>query len=402
MKKEKVAVALSGGVDSGVAAALMVKAGYQAAGFHMKLWQEGLHAGGGVVGFRNKCCDLESLEAARKTAHQLGIAFYVVDFEKVFKKKVVDYFLEEYASGLTPNPCAMCNHFIKFGELLGYVRKLGYDYLATGHYARIATGVRAPLFSETRGGGGSRSEFKTLSLSDPPIRRLGGNPKVNLTADQYSSKRVPTPLLRLLMGKDKKKDQSYFLYNLTQKQLAHVLFPVGNYLKKEVVAMAKKWKLPVYSRPESQEICFFPESDYRLFLRRQISEKIIPGEVVDAKGRVIGKHRGLPLYTIGQRKGLGVNGSMAEWLDGSGVIPPFYVIAKDEKKNQLIVGFGRETERREFWVRDVSWTTGQLDNGSNINCWVRIRHQGELLKCKIKNDKAKFKIDKPGDAKSDS
>ncbi|HUS60007.1 MAG TPA: tRNA 2-thiouridine(34) synthase MnmA [Nevskiaceae bacterium] len=313
MKKKKVGVAMSGGVDSGVAAALLVKQGYQCTGFHMLLWKEPGR------GFENKCCSTESLEAARKTAHQFGMPFRTVDLSKIFKKKVVDYFLKAYGAGLTPNPCVMCNQFIKFGQLLDYVKKLGFDYLATGHYARIE---------------------KNDSV------------------------------YHLLQGIDKQKDQSYFLYNLTQKQLKHVLFPISKYAKKQVRQMAKKWQLPVAERPESQEICFFPESDYRPFLTRQIPEEIVPGEAVDTQRRVIGKHQGIPLYTIGQRHGFTITDKK--------VLGPLYVIDKDTKKNQLIVGFGREAEKKEFLVRGVNWISGKPPK-DKTSCQVRIRHQGKLL-----------------------
>jgi len=337
----KVAVAMSGGVDSGVAAGLLVKAGYKCVGFHMKLWHEE------QGNFENKCCSTESLEAARKTCHKLGIPFYPIDFSGIFKKQVVDYFLEEYSAGLTPNPCVMCNKFIKFGKLLDYVRRLGFDYLATGHYARIV-------------------ERETQN-----VRR---KTKKNVSPITY----------HLLRAQDEQKDQSYFLYNLTQEQLAHVLFPVGDYSKKQVKAMAEKWKLPVARRPESQEICFLPETDYRPFLKRQIPKKIIPGEVVDTNGRVIGRHYGLPLYTIGQRHGFSING---KWkMENGKLIPPYYVIGKDGKKNRLIVGFGKEAERKEFWVKNVNWLAPRSASEVGINCFVRIRHQGELLDCRVKRN----------------
>lgn len=329
MKKQKVAVAMSGGVDSGVAATLLVKQGYKVAGFHLQLWAEGVKN----KRFENKCCSTESLEAARKTATQLGIPFYKVDFaEEIFKKRVVDYFLKEYGLGRTPNPCVMCNQFIKFGELMDYARTLGYDYLATGHYARIKKNKE----------------------------------------------------LRLLMGKDEKKGQSYFLYNLTQKKLAQVMFPVGDYQKTEVVKMARKWKLPVAERPESQEVCFYPEDDYRPFLKRQIKKKIVSGEVVDTKGKVIGEHRGLPLYTIGQRHGFRITDKK--------VIGPLYVVGKDIKKNRLVVGFGKEAEKKEFWVKKVNWIAPEKLGKKGLECKARIRHQGELLGAKVGLAKAKAKV----------
>jgi len=349
----KVAVAMSGGVDSGVAAALLVEQGYEVAGFHLRFWKEKRK------GFENKCCDVRSLDAARKTAWKLEIPFYVLDFADIFKKKVVDYFLKEYASGRTPNPCVMCNKYVKFGEFLDYIRSLDFDYLATGHYARVWGQMQNPSL---------KAERQTKS-------------KI-----QNKSK-----IYHLLEACDKTKDQSYFLYNLTQRQLAHILFPIGEHTKIEVRKLAKKWGLAVAERPESQEICFFPESDYRLFLRRQIPEKIVPGQVVDTSGRVIGRHFGLPLYTIGQRHGFEVNLKLLLAAKQNKVenlksenIPPFYVIGKNVKKNQLIVGFEEEAGQKEFLVEKVNWILPDIKHqASNIKLFVRIRHQGKLLNCQI-------------------
>ena len=367
-KKKKVAVAMSGGVDSGVAAALLVKQGYEVTGFHLRLWKEKMQNAKcksqnenpkfKISNFENKCCDRKSLEAARKTAWKLGIPFYILDFERIFKRRVVDYFLKEYAAGRTPNPCVMCNKYVKFGEFLRYVRGLGFDYLATGHYARIYGEI------------------------------------------QSASRRTKLKIYHLLEAKDKSKDQSYFLYNLTQRQLAHILFPIGEYTKTEVRKLAKKWGLAVAERPESQEICFFPESDYRPFLQRQIPEKIIPGEVVDTKGRVIGRHFGLPLYTIGQRHGFKISSKFKVQSLKFKTIPPLYVIGKDVKNNRLIVGFGKEAEKKEFWVEKVNWIVpGFKFQDSDSRLFVRIRHQGELLKCKIQSaswrTKLKIILDEP-------
>ncbi|MFC1727335.1 tRNA 2-thiouridine(34) synthase MnmA [Patescibacteria group bacterium] len=360
---QKVAIALSGGVDSGVAAGLLVKDGYQVAGFHLHLWSEkNITPGVDEHSFTNKCCNPESEEAARATAHQLGIPFYVVHFEKEFKKAVVDYFLKEYGLGRTPNPCVMCNRLIKFGGLLDYVQKLGYDYLATGHYART-------VLSGTKG----RSFLREKNLSHISYH--------------------------LLQAKDELKDQSYFLYSLTQKQLAHLMFPVGEMTKKKVYTLAKKWRLPVAKRPESQEVCFYPESNYRPFLKRHIKDKIISGKVVDTKGNVIGRHNGLPLYTIGQRHGFDIKSKIIkskhpgggakakDFLPRGGiqpsVIPPFYVISKDIRKNQLVVGFGRETEKKEFVVNQLNWINPNILISQYPDIFIRIRHQGELLKCKM-------------------
>lgn len=351
---KKIAIAISGGVDSGVAAALLVKGGYQCTGFHLHLWSESIKD----KKFENKCCNTESLEAARKTAHQLGMTFHVLDYAKIFKKQVVDYFLEAYGEGLTPNPCVFCNRFIKFGELLNYVRKLGFDYLATGHYARIA---RRDTKYEIR---------NTKRIQASHVSRI---------------------TYHLSRARDEQKDQSYFLYNLTQNQLAHILFPVGDCQKKEVMAMAKKWHLPVAHRPESQEICFLPENDYRPFLKRHLTQKIIPGEVVNIQGKTIGRHQGLPLYTIGQRHGFEIRTKNIKQRTRE-IIPPFYVIRKNIKKNQLIVGFGRETERKEFFVKDVNWLVLQSLGEGGIKCFVRIRHQGNLLGCRVQGVGGRMKV----------
>lgn len=261
MSKRKVVVGLSGGVDSGVAAALLVKQGYEVTGVHLHLWCENQN-------IRNKGYKVEAEEAARRTALQLGIPFRVFNLADFFKDKIVDYFLKSYGDGLTPNPCVRCNRLIKFGALYDRIRAMGYDFLATGHYCRIVAEV-------------------------PKSRSKVPNKKV----------------FHLLAGVDKNKDQSYFLYNLTQAQLGHLLFPLGELMKTEVRKMARELKLPVAERPESQEICFLAEKDYRPFLERNIAGRIIPGEVVDGQGKVIGRHRGLPLYTIGQRHGFAAHPS---------------------------------------------------------------------------------------------
>jgi len=334
---------MSGGVDSGVAAALLVKQGYQCTGFHLHFWSEFPKD----KGFENKCCSTESLEAARKTAYLLKIPFYHLDFSKIFKKQVVDYFLQSYQEGLTPNPCIVCNQKIKFGELLKHVRKLGFDYLATGHYVQVKE-------------------------------------------DQKG--------FHLLRGKDRLKDQSYFLYRLKQNQLPYLLFPIGDYQKKEVFKMAQKWQLPSAHRPESQEICFLAESDYRPFLKRQIKNKIIPGEVIDIKGQVIGCHQGLPLYTIGQRHGFSLSSKLQTSL-----LPPYYVIGKDVGQNRLMVGFGRETEKKKFQIKDLNWLVSDYQKQLiNLDLRVRIRHQGELLKCQLKESKVILKEAERGVASGQS
>lgn len=372
-------IALSGGVDSAVAAAILVKQGYGVTGIHLHLWNENCDTQkvisktknkkdqktfhlSHITYHENKCCNTESLEAARKTAFQLGIPFHILNFEDIFKKTVVKSFLDEYGEGQTPNPCVICNKKIKFGALLEYVRAMGFEYLATGHYVR--------LIMETQ--------------------------KLKVKSQNHNSK-VKT--WHLLAGIDNRKDQSYFLYHLTQDQLAHLLFPLGGYTKPEVRKLAEKYNLPSAKRPESQEICFFAEKDYRPFLERNMAGKIRPGKVVDTGGNIIGRHRGLPLYTIGQRHGFAVgeklkaqNSKCKANEKDFRLIPPFYVIRKDVKKNQLVVGFGKETEVKEFGVKGVNWIQSNeklIMNNRKTGLFVRIRHGGALLNVKRQEAKGK-------------
>lgn len=268
-KRKKVVVAMSGGIDSSVAAALLKIAGFNVVGVFMKFWFPSEENSSNKW---NRCCSPDSERRARQVAKILKIPFYVFNFEKEFKKRIVDYFLEEYKKGNTPNPCVVCNKEIKFGLLLEKALKLDTDFIATGHYARIS-------FLE-------KHNFK------------------------------------LLRARDENKDQSYFLWQLNQKQLKRILFPVGNYAKTKVRELAKKFKLPVLNIPESMEICFVPGA-VEDFLKRRLNPK--PGPILTADGKTIGHHQGLPFYTIGQRKGIELSGG------------PFYVVKKDTKKNALIV-----------------------------------------------------------------
>lgn len=323
----KIAVALSGGVDSGVAAFLLKKQGYNLIGLHLHFWAESKN-------IDNKCCSIESLEAARSTCAMLDIPFYVLDYQEQFKKNVVDYFLEEYKNGRTPNPCVVCNKMIKFGKLLEDIKKFGCDLLATGHYVRIRD-------------------------------------------------------KKLYKAKDPIKDQTYFLYTLTQNQLEHTLFPIGDLTKSEVRKIAQKNNLPVKKRPESFEICFIAGSDYRDFLRRQIPEAIKKGEVIDVDGKVIGEHDGLPLYTIGQRKGFRIFNQLPNAL-------PLYVIGMDVENNRLIVGRDQASGKKEFFVSDYNFIDGQdLEklNRQPLICQVKIRHQGNYLDCQVEfKSKGKLKV----------
>lgn len=292
--KKRVLVAMSGGVDSSVVAALLKERGYECIGVNMRLWtppgfdEEERLAGRG-------CCSLAAADDARRVADKLGIPFYVLNFREPFREKVVDYFIAEYRRGRTPNPCIACNRYMKFDLLLKKALELEADYVATGHYARIE-------YNEDRG------RWCLKKSADPS------------------------------------KDQTYTLYNLTQKQLAHTLFPLGNYKKEEVRKTAQKYGLAVAGKPDSQEICFIPDDDYKRFLREEAGISETPGPIVDVTGKRVGTHRGLINYTIGQRKGLGL-----------ALGRPVYVVGMDPDNNVLVVGRDQDVFQKGLIAEDVNF-----------------------------------------------
>jgi len=285
---------MSGGVDSSTAALLLAEQGCEVIGVMMRLWAEPAADG---VSVHNRCCSPKAIEDARRVADQLDIPFYLVNYVRHFKEQVVDYFVREYGRGRTPNPCLRCNRHIKFGRLLAQARALGADYLATGHYARIR-----------------RAE------------------------DHF----------QVLRGRDAQKDQSYALYMLGQRELAHILFPVGEYTKEQVRALAAERSLVVADRPESQDLCFLANGDYRRFLREHAPQLLCPGPIVDRRGRVLGKHQGLALYTIGQRRSIGISAP-----------EPLYVLELDPGTGALVVGTANELGQRELVAEEVSYVTGE-------------------------------------------
>jgi tRNA-specific 2-thiouridylase len=252
MTKERVVIAMSGGVDSSLAAALLVEQGYDVVGIMLRLWS----AGDNGTRPTNRCCALDAQYDAERVAELLGIPFYVINVADEFKRHVVDYFSAAYTAGRTPNPCVECNRHIRFDLLLRRALALGADYLATGHYVRV------------------------LSQEDHFL---------------------------LLRGVDRHKDQSYVLHVLGQRELARARFPLGMYTKEEVRAMAEERSLPVAQRRDSQDLCFIADRDYHTFFSKHAATALRPGPIIDTKGRVIGEHSGLACYTIGQRKGIGVS-----------------------------------------------------------------------------------------------
>ena len=302
---------MSGGVDSSVSAALLKEQGFSVAGVFIRTWNSPEH--------------LKSEKMAQLVAKKIGIPFYIINAKKEFKKKVVDYFLNEYKSGRTPNPCVVCNKEIKFGLLIEKALKMGADYVATGHYARrqSSASVRPPARTH--------SGFGNFSPSANRAKLPAG----------YASDLPP----RLFKGKDKEKDQSYFLWQLNQKQLSRVLFPVGNYTKPEVRKLAKKFNLPSAKKKKSQEVCFINETTNN-FLKRYL--KLKPGNIIDKNKKIIGKHQGLWLYTIGQRKGIGLGGG------------PYYVVEKDFKSNNLIVSTNKnDLLKKELSAESINWISGK-------------------------------------------
>jgi tRNA-specific 2-thiouridylase len=312
-----VVVAMSGGVDSSVAAALLVEAGYRCIGVMMRLWAET----GVGEGSSNKCCSLESVNDARNVAASLKMPFYLINVEQPFKRQVVDFFVDAHRSGVTPNPCMECNRHIRFDYLLNYARRLGADFLATGHYARL--------------------------------RRTAGGP------------------IELLKGVDEGKDQSYVLSMLGQDELDDLLFPIGDLPKAQVRALAAARGLPVASKHDSMDLCFVLDDDYRRFLRDWAAEAIRPGPILDRAGRQWGTHSGLPNYTIGQRKGLGIGGSAV----------PLFVLALDFERNALIVGAAEELGRSSFTADRAHWVAAPPAAGTRAQ--VKIRYKAQPVACTI-------------------
>ncbi len=313
----RVVVAMSGGVDSSVAAALLVEQGYEVIGIMLRLWaEEGTDMTGAPNA--NRCCAPEAVTDARAIAQMLGIPFYDIHAEAVFKKQVVDSWIDGYARAITPNPCFNCNRSIRFGFLKQRALALGASYLATGHYARV-----------DRAG------------DDTPYR--------------------------LLKGRDDKKDQSYVLHVLGQEDLAHAMFPCGNYVKSEIRSLAHKFGLPTAERAESQDLCFLTQGDYRGFLSRQAPEISTPGPVLNQRGEQIGTHEGLPYYTVGQRKGLQVMQKIT-------TAEPMYVLRLDRARNAVIAGPASELGSRRVLVQMAHYCSGRIPEGA-IQCTAKVRYK---------------------------
>ncbi|MCS6873217.1 MAG: tRNA 2-thiouridine(34) synthase MnmA [Pyrinomonadaceae bacterium] len=342
----KIAVAMSGGVDSSTAAAILKHEGHELIGFTMQLWNQrrnlSLDENGDPL--PSRCCSLDDVYDARRVAESLGIPFYVLNLEREFEKDIVEPFVESYLSGETPIPCVACNSRLKFSSLDRLAKSLGCDKVATGHYARVEFDNRKKVY-------------------------------------------------RLFRGRNHWKDQSYFLWELSQDQLSRALFPLGEMTKEKVRHLASEFGLYTANKAESQEICFVPDGNYAEFIERYLKtedredELPLPGEIVNTKGEVIGKHLGIHRYTIGQRRGLGI-------AQGK----PLYVVKIEKAKNRIIVGEEEELFSSTFFVRSVNWILPENFEKESIRAKVKVRYRHEPAFATIYNiegGRAKIIFDEP-------
>jgi tRNA-specific 2-thiouridylase len=330
--RQRVVVAMSGGVDSSVAACLLHQQGYDVIGVTMRLWSE--DTVNAATGNHQGCCSIEDVEDARRVCQLLDIPHYFMDFQQEFSDHVMDYFVSEYERGRTPHPCIACNDKMKFDFLLQRAKFMDAAYVATGHYARIA--------------------------QDKADGRY-----------------------RLLAGVDGSKDQSYVLFNLGQETLANLLFPVGEYTKVEIRDIAREAGLPVANKPDSQEICFIPQGDYREFLRTRLTPQ--PGDIVNASGDVLGSHKGIEYYTVGQRRGLGLTGA-----------DPLFVIKLDAVERQVVVGTEAELLQSDVRVGGVRFVGGVAPEGPRpVTAKIRYNAPAVAASLEAYGNEAVLRLDTP-------
>lgn len=329
--KGRVVVAMSGGVDSSVAALLLKEQGYDVVGVTMRLWSEERTD---LPPLSKRCCSVEDVDDARRVCDKIGVPHYFLNFEREFKAHVIDYFCREYETGRTPHPCLACNDKIKFDFLLRRALFMDAEYIATGHYARVA-----------QNGSGKK----------------------------------------LLKARDSSKDQSYVLFTLRQQELERILLPVGDLTKTEIRKLAAKAGLPVADKPDSQEICFIPDNDYRGFISRMSVP--MPGEVVDINGNVLGRHSGIQFFTIGQRRKLGLSGGTGE---------PIFVVDINTERNRIVVGPEDKLYKTTLWASGVNYVSGHAPENP-IEVTAKIRYKAtEALATLIPQDGwVEMRFDRP-------
>ena len=330
---KKVVVGMSGGVDSSVAAYLLKQQGYDVVGVTMQIWQDESHE---EIENKGGCCGLSAVDDARRVATMLDIPYYVINFKSEFKRDVIDYFVREYLAGRTPNPCIACNRYVKWESLLTRSIQIGADYIATGHYARIC----------------------------------------ELPNGRYAIRNSVTA----------KKDQTYALYNLTQEQLKRTLMPIGDYTKEEVRKIAEDIGLMVAGKPDSMEICFVPDNDYASFIEKETGVTSVPGDFVDVDGNVIGKHRGVIHYTVGQRKGLGI-----------ALGKPAFVVAIRPEQNQVVIGEDRDVYTERLYANNLNFmAVDDISEPVHVKAKIRYSHEGAYCTVrKIDSDTIECIFDQP-------
>lgn len=319
MQNKKVVVGMSGGVDSSVAAYLLKQQGYDVTGVTMEIWRKEDNQ---IQEENGGCCGLSAVEDARQVAWNLGIPHYVMNFRQEFKNHVIDYFIDEYVHGRTPNPCIACNRFVKWESLLNRSLEIGADFIATGHYAQI--------------------------------------------------EKLPNGRFSLKKSVTEAKDQTYALYNLTQYQLAHTLMPVGKYGKDQIRQIAADIGIPVAHKPDSQEICFIPDHDYARFIKENSHSRLVEGNFVDREGNVLGRHRGITHYTVGQRKGL--NLSLGR---------PAFVVEIRQESNEVVIGEAGDVFSDTLTCDHLNWMAVEGLKGKPMKVQAKIRYSHRGASCVI-------------------